>query len=292
MSGTTDTLSGILVRRAARTAPSSLSARLEEEWLADLHERTSGPSRLAFALGCFWASATIGLEHRPLAVPVASAVPGNSAALIQPPRFLSSRAVTFGLVLCLHAAVFYGLILAGMHTPLFKPADPAPLKPRMIDVPPPKVMPPPPRIDLRLTYQLRVPPLDPPPLEPKESRDLVVRDPGLPEPLPPTTQNLLPREVIHLQGGAGPGFPHPDEYYPDVARRLEQQGTTTLQVCVDAAGRLTADPVSTQTSGSARLDAAAIKLAKAGSGHYRPSTDDGRPVSSCYPFKIRFQLRN
>jgi TonB family protein len=291
MSQTTDTLSGMLVRRAARTAPSSLSARLEEEWLADLHERTSGPSRLAFALGCFWASAAIGLEHRPLAVPVASAVPGNAATLIQPPRFLSSRAITFGLVLCLHAAVFYGLMLAGMHAGLLKPADPPPLNPRMIEVPPPKVVPPQPRIDLRLTYQLRVPPpLDPPPLEPKETRDAVVGNPDPPE--PPSTQSLPLREVIHLQGGAGPGFPHPDEYYPDVARRLEEQGTTVLQVCVDAAGRLTSDPVSTQTSGSARLDAAAIRLAKAGSGHYRPSTDDGRPVSSCYPFKIRFQLKN
>jgi hypothetical protein len=50
--------------------------------------------------------------------------------------------------------------------------------------------------------------------------------------------------------------------------------------------------MTTQTSGSGRLDTAAIRLAKAGSGHYRPSTDDGRPVSSCYPFKIRFQLKN
>lgn len=95
-----------------------------------------------------------------------------------------------------------------------------------------------------------------------------------------------------MQGGTGPGFPHPDEYYPDVARRLEEQGMTTLKVCVDARGRLTADPVAAETSGSARLDAAAIRLAKAGSGHYRPSTDDGRPVSSCYPVRIRFQLRN
>jgi hypothetical protein len=81
-----------------------LSARLEEEWLADLRERTSGPSRLGFALGCFWASAAIGREHRPLTVPLANAARGN-ATVIQLPRFLSPRAVTFGLVLCLHAAV-------------------------------------------------------------------------------------------------------------------------------------------------------------------------------------------
>jgi TonB family protein len=159
----------------------------------------------------------------------ARAAQGNAAALIRPPRFISSRAVTVGLVLCVHAAVFYGLMLTG--TRLFKPPEPVPLEPRVIDVP--------------------------------QTKD----------------------------GGVGPGFPHPDEYYPDVAIRQEEQGAATLRVCVDAAGRLTSDPVTQQTSGSDRLDAAAIRLAKAGSGRYRPSTDDGRPVNSCYPIKIRFQLK-
>ncbi len=43
MSRTTEALAIALVRRAARAAraaPNSLSARLEEEWLADMHERT------------------------------------------------------------------------------------------------------------------------------------------------------------------------------------------------------------------------------------------------------------
>ena len=289
MSQTTDTLSGRLVRRAARTAPRSLSARLEEEWLADLHERTSGRSRLAFALGCFWASAAIGREHRPLAVPVASTAQGNAAALIQPPRLISSRAVAFSLVLCVHAAVFYGLMLTGAR--LFKAPEPAPLQPRMIDVPQTKVTPPPPGIDLRVPPKLRLPPItEVMPPQPKATAEALVQDP---DPKPPVfpTQNSPLRDVIHVEGGAGPGFPHPDEYYPDVAIRQEEQGAATLRVCVDAAGRLTSDPETLQTSGSDRLDTAAIRLAKAGSGHYRPSTDDGRPVNSCYPIKIRFQLK-
>jgi hypothetical protein len=36
----------------------------------------------------------------------------------------------------------------------------------------------------------------------------------------------------------------------------------------------------------------ALKLAKAGSGHYLATTEDGRPVNSCYPFRIRFQIKN
>ncbi len=289
MSHTTDTLSGLLVRRAARIAPSSLSARLEEEWLADLHERTSASSRLAFALGCCWASAAIGREHR-LAVAVAGAAQGNAATLVQAPRLLSSRALIFGLVLCLHVAAFYGLMLG--HARLVKAVDPPPLQPRMIDLPQAKVLPPRPDIDMHVIRDLRPPPIIDPPPDTKVPADTVLSNSVPDYPPAPPTERLPPREVIHLQGGTGPGFPHPDEYYPDAARRQEEQGTTVLQVCVDAGGRLTRDPISTQSSGSARLDAAAIRLAKAGSGHYRPSTDDGRPVDSCYPLLIRFLLKS
>jgi TonB family protein len=292
MSQTTEALITALVRRAAQTAPSSLSARLEEEWLADMHERTSSLSRLRFAVGCYWASVAIGLQHRPLSVPVASAAQGNvSMVVVEPPRFLSSRAVTFGLVLSLHAAVFCGLMMAG--TKYFKPAEPPAIQPRVIDqAPPPQIKPAPPHIDRSLID--RVPEIHEffPPIQP-EVLPNVVSDPGplLQEPPGPTV-TAPPREIVRVQGGAGPAFPHPDDYYPDASRRLEEQGAAILKVCVDPAGRLTSDPTKTETSGSERLDAAAVRLAKAGSGHYRPTTEDGRPVASCYPIKIRFQLRN
>jgi hypothetical protein len=60
---------------------------------------------------------------------------------------------------------------------------------------------------------------------------------------------------------------------------------------VDDKGRLTAVPTLAETSGSASLDEGALKLAKAGSGHYRATTEDGRPVSSCYQFRIRFNFK-
>jgi TonB family protein len=138
---------------------------------------------------------------------------------------------------------------------------------------------------------IRVPRIDdPPPVPPKELPE-VVQDPVRSQPSLPTV-SAAPHEIVRVQGGAGPAFPHPDEYYPDASKRLEEQGATVLRVCVDAAGRLTSEPVWTETSGSGRLDAAAVRLAKAGSGHYVPTTEDGRPVPSCYPVKIRFQLRN
>jgi hypothetical protein len=64
-----------------------------------------------------------------------------------------------------------------------------------------------------------------------------------------------------------------------------------VRVCVDPKGKLTSNPTTAGTSGIARLDEAALQLARAGSGHYRATTEDGRPVSSCYPVGIRFQLK-
>jgi TonB family protein len=101
-----------------------------------------------------------------------------------------------------------------------------------------------------------------------------------------------PRVVNHVQGGPGTGFPNPDDFYPSLARHKEEQGAATVQVCVDVKGRLISDPITLQGTGSAALDEGALKLAKAGSGHYRATTEDGRPVNSCYPFRIRFQLKN
>jgi Gram-negative bacterial TonB protein C-terminal len=64
-----------------------------------------------------------------------------------------------------------------------------------------------------------------------------------------------------------------------------------VRVCVDDNGRLASDPLIAQTSGSARLDEGALKLARAGSGHYRTTTENGRPVSYCYPLNVRFELK-
>lgn len=293
MSRTTEALAIALVRRAARAAPSSLSARLEEEWLADMHERASVLSSLGFAIGCYWAGIAIGLEHRSAGRAVASTAPGNVSLVVESPRFLSSRAVTFGLVLSLHAAIFGGLMMAG--TKLLKPAEPPALQPRVIDQSLPQIKPPPWQFHGFVLEPPKMPPVLPP-VDPPIDDGTVPKvalnpDPGVLSPLGPPLK-LPPHEIARVQGGVGPAFPHPDDYYPDASKRLEEQGAAVLRVCVDGVGRLTTDPVNEESSGSGRLDAAAVRLAKAGSGYYRPTTQDGRPVSDCYSIKIRFQLRN
>jgi TonB family protein len=107
-------------------------------------------------------------------------------------------------------------------------------------------------------------------------------------PIPPAP----PRTVTRVPGGPGSGFPNTDEYYPSISKWKLEQGIVTVRVCVDAHGRLTGEPTTVESSGSARLDVGALQLAKAGSGRYRPTLEDGKAVNSCYSFRVRFELRN
>ena len=90
--------------------------------------------------------------------------------------------------------------------------------------------------------------------------------------------------------GFGKGFPNSDDFYPDASRRLEEQGVSTVHVCVGPDGKLTEEPTIAKSS-TARLDGGAIRLAKAGSGKYIPATEDGKPITKCINYNVKFQLR-
>ncbi len=62
-------------------------------------------------------------------------------------------------------------------------------------------------------------------------------------------------------------------------------GSVDIRVCVDEKGHLTV----IRSSGSARLDEGAIKLAKAGEGHYHPPPPGAPP---CFAFRITFALND
>jgi len=63
-----------------------------------------------------------------------------------------------------------------------------------------------------------------------------------------------------------------------------------LRVCADEAGRLTQDPTVIHSSGNSGLDQAAVRIAKSGSGNYRPAaTLNGKPASGCAQLSIRFE---
>ena len=277
-----------LIRHAARRAPTSLSERLEEEWLADLATRPTTASRLRFALGCCWATRVIAYELGASSAPIASASGSDDLTVAYfhtDSGFSSRRSMTFVLVVALHIAVFIGLMSnIKIHRQSIPPLETQVLTPpRVRDVPAP--LPPPPVTRVKFDVQ----PPQFPPTEHDTATDVDTRP--LVQSTPSDQKTEAPPLVKRITGGPGPGFPTADDYYPSAAKRMEEEGVATVRVCVDANGRLTAAPSTAQTSGSSRLDQGAIQLAKAGSGHYRPSTEDGRPVDSCYPFRVRFELR-
>src|SRR5580700_5649207 len=103
-----------LIHHAARHAPEALAERLEEEWLADLERRTSGVSRLRFAIGCCWATQVIAFEHQPSKAAVGTTAVGHTliASADQSFGFISLRSSTFFLVVSLHIVLIYGFMTA------------------------------------------------------------------------------------------------------------------------------------------------------------------------------------
>ncbi len=92
----------------------------------------------------------------------------------------------------------------------------------------------------------------------------------------------------HKPPTVGKGFPNSEDYYPAASKRLNEEGSPTVHVCIAASGKLSAAPSIAQSSGSARLDEGALNLAKA--GRYVAGMDDGKPIDACFDFRIKFQM--
>ena len=204
--------------------------------------------------------------------------------------FFSRRAAVFVAIIGLHIFVVWALA-TGLARRMIETIAP-PLQTDIVeevqkhDEPPP---PPPP--------QMERPPVEVPPPEvtidlPVETQSTAIQDvtdrPVARTPPPPPP----PKAVNRVAPRPGKNFPATEDYYPPAAKRLGEEGSVTVRVCVDGKGKLTEEPTLAQTSGNTRLDEGALKLAKAGSGHYQAGTEDGQPVTACVPFRIKFELRN
>ena len=213
------------------------------------------------------------------------------AAYVQDSNFLTRRGIVFLTIVALHVFIAWALAtgLARRAIELVAP----PIQTEVVeevkkeDQPPP---PPPP--------QMERPPVEIPPPDvaievPVETQTTAIQDvtdkpvpkAPPPPPPPPAHKNLVAPKP-------GKNFPTAEEYYPPASKRLGEEGSANVHVCVGPNGKLTEDPTLAQTSGSARLDDGALKLAKAASGHYQPGTEDGQPAALCTVFKIKFELRN
>lgn len=285
-------LARYLVGCAARKAPPDLGERLEEEWLADLMMRQRAFSRIAFGLGCCWATRVIAREFGAAAAASGSSASGQRLLVAYGgydfSRF-SRRTAALVAIVCLHVAVFYAYVSGLVQRVVPTPADWMDGVPIVSQLPRPHTPPP-----------LPPPPLARPMVDTLPTPDLKFNFPADPDtitvgrfsrPIAPV-RLPPPAPVKRVIGGPGAGFPDTEDFYPPSARRLGEAGATVVSVCVDPRGRLTSVPAIIESSGIGQIDQGALRLARAGSGHYRPTTENGQPVSACYAFRIRFQLED
>lgn len=97
------------------------------------------------------------------------------------------------------------------------------------------------------------------------------RPPPPPHPLPPLW--------------FGKGFPSLDGYYPAGSLPNREEGTALVDVCVSPNSQLARPPTIIRSTGSPRLDAAAIRFAYATSGHWVVRARG----TVCKSFPVRFR---
>ncbi|GAC1457707.1 MAG: hypothetical protein PVSMB6_16300 [Steroidobacteraceae bacterium] len=207
-------------------------------------------------------------------------------AYVQDSTFFTRRGAVLAVIVGLHVFVIWALASGLAHKALELVAPPisADIVPEIKkeDLPPP---PPPP--------ELERPPVEVPPPDvnidvPVETNTTAIQD-VTDKPVvrpPPQPKATIPSTGITLARG----FPNVDDYYPSSAHRLGQEGTAIVNVCVGPDGKLSKEPSIEKSSGTASLDEAAVKLAHAGSGRFKPATVDGKPIDACTRLPVKFKL--
>jgi protein TonB len=199
-----------------------------------------------------------------------------------------SRAVSVGLVVAIHLLAIYGLA-TGLAQNLYRKAaqelKAEVIPPKQAEVKPPP--PPPPEL------QKPPPPFVPPPdiviqSEAAPTNTITVQNKvaSLPPPPPkPAAQAPVSAPAL-IEGGAGKCEA---SYYPAVAVRLNQTGTSTVAVHIGADGSVQSVSL-VDSSGHDSLDQAAIRCIQ-GSWRYRPATMNGQPVATVKEYAIKWVLQ-
>jgi protein TonB len=208
--------------------------------------------------------------------------------------FFSQRASALGAIVALHVLGLYALT-SGLARKALN-ILPTPIQTEIIqDIPPPEIPPPmpepemvqDPRIEIpRPVIKIEIPPETPHAVTQVTTAPVpVVARVTAPvaAPAPPA-----PRSILHAN--VGKNFPNPDDFYPPSSIRMEEQGSVGVRVCIGPGGKLTEAPLVARTSGYARLDEAALKLARA--GHYIAGSIDGVPNIECMQLPVRFHMRS
>jgi periplasmic protein TonB len=210
------------------------------------------------------------------------------AAYAHDTNFFSRRAIVFIVIVAFHVLLAWAMAI-GLARKVVEVIAP-PIQTDLIeeieqrDTPPP---PPPPEFER--------PPVEVPPPEvaidiPVDTQTSTAITDVTDRPVPMAPPPPPPPRQVKKAGVDQKRFPSSEEYYPAASKRLGEEGSPTVRACVGPNGKLTEEPTIAQTSGSARLDEGAIKLAKA--GRYIAGSVDGQPTTECINFRVKFELKN
>jgi protein TonB len=192
----------------------------------------------------------------------------------------SSKAGSLAVVIGIHIAVIFGLIAALNQGALMKQlqeikatVDTAKEKPKAPPPPPPDLVKPPPPVAIVPVFQVAAPP--PAPVQ--------VKPPPPPAPPPrvaaPSSDPLKPIMRTH-------SIPP----YPPISVRLNESGTTLMEVHITTEGNVD-DCKILQTSSSDRLDQAACDYVKR-VWRWQPPTNAGAPVAVSTRVSVKWDLKD
>jgi protein TonB len=205
------------------------------------------------------------------------------SAYVQDTQFFTRRTVVLFAIIALHLLILW-VLATGLATRAIEMVAP-PIQTQIVQQTKQTLKPPPPPPPELQRQQVEVPPpvvnIQIPAAEQTHAITVVKRVVrSAPAPAPVRVTQLSIRGAL----------PPTDDYYPDASRRLGEQGTALVKLCIGPGGRVTGTPAIQRSSGSSRLDQAALRYALATSGHFSPETRNGIAVTVCTALPIRFQL--
>lgn len=204
------------------------------------------------------------------------------SAYVQDTQFFTRRTIVLFAIIALH--VFIAWVLAtGLATRAIQLVAP-PIQTQIVQQNKQQLKPPPPPPPQLQQQQVQVPPPVVNIQIPQESQTHAITVVKRVVRAAPAPVRTTPLSAIQND------FPSTDQYYPDASRRLGEQGTALVKLCIGDGGRVVGTPAIERSSGSSRLDEAALRYAKATSGHFRPATRNGQAFTQCVSLPIKFQL--
>jgi protein TonB len=204
------------------------------------------------------------------------------SAYVQDTQFFTRRTVVLFAIVALHIFLIW-VLATGLASRAIQMVAP-PIQTSVVQQTKEQLKPPPPPPPQLQKQEVEVPPpvvnINIPQQSQTHAITVVKRVVAAPPPAPVRVTPL----------GIRGALPPTDDYYPDASRRLGEQGTALVKICIGDGGKVVGQPAIQRSSGSSRLDQAALRYALATSGHFSPETKNGAVVTVCTALPIKFQL--